>query len=227
EERDEAAEATLSRVVSKADFDAMQVVGQFNLGFIIARRRVEMADSSELHDDLFIVDQHASDEKYNFERLQAETVIQSQRLLAPRVLNLPSADEITAMEHLDMLRLNGFDVEVDENAGVGERVKLTAQPVSRDTVFDVGDLEELVEMIATSGGTEVVRPTKARRMFASRACRKSVMIGKALNHKQMTTILQHMGGMEQPWACPHGRPTMRWVSPQSAIGGFHLLLVNR
>lgn len=42
------------------------------------------------------------------------------------------------MEHLDVLRLNGFEVEVDENAGVGERVKLTAQPVSRDTVFDVG-----------------------------------------------------------------------------------------
>lgn len=82
DERDEAAEATLSRVVSKADFEAMQVVGQFNLGFIIARRRVEMADSSEVHDDLFIVDQHASDEKYNFERLQAETVIQAQRLLA-------------------------------------------------------------------------------------------------------------------------------------------------
>ena len=115
------------------------------------------------------------------------------------------------MEHLDVLRLNGFDVEVDENASVGERVKLTAQPVSKDTVFDVGgehllpdrkphseklmirgvpgaDLEELVEMLATSGGTEVVRPTKARRMFASRACRKSVMIGKALNHKQMTTV---------------------------------------
>lgn len=88
EERDEAAEATLSRVVSKADFDAMEVVGQFNLGFIIARRRVQHVDKGsdsgdgEIHDDLFIVDQHASDEKYNFERLQAETVIQSQRLLA-------------------------------------------------------------------------------------------------------------------------------------------------
>ncbi|GAA5987368.1 hypothetical protein JCM10908_001929 [Rhodotorula pacifica] len=215
DERDEAAEATLSRVVSKADFDAMQVVGQFNLGFIIARRRVEVpdgrADGGELHDDLFIVDQHASDEKYNFERLQAETVIQSQRLLAPRILSLPSADEITAMEHIDILRLNGFDVDVDESAGVGERVKLTAQPVSKDTVFDIADLEELVELIANSGGAEVVRPTKARRMFASRACRKSVMIGKALNNAQMTTILRHMGGMEQPWACPHGRPTMRWV----------------
>ena len=64
----------------------------------------------------------------------------------PRVLNLPSADEITAMEHLDVLRLNGFDVEVDENAGVGERVKLTAQPVSRDTVFDVGGEQSHAEV---------------------------------------------------------------------------------
>lgn len=86
-ESDAAAEATLSRVVSKDDFEAMEVVGQFNLGFIIARRKVQPAhsvrtDPHDVHDDLFIIDQHASDEKYNFEKLQAETVIQSQRLLA-------------------------------------------------------------------------------------------------------------------------------------------------
>lgn len=43
-----------------------------------------------------------------------------------------------AMEHVDLLRLNGFDVLVDEDADVGERVKLIAQPVSKDTVFDTG-----------------------------------------------------------------------------------------
>ena len=71
----------------------MQVVGQFNLGFIIARRRTQASasakgkekatedDNEDLQDDLFIIDQHASDEKYNFERLQEDTVIQSQRLL--------------------------------------------------------------------------------------------------------------------------------------------------
>jgi DNA mismatch repair ATPase MutL len=53
----------------------MSVVGQFNLGFIVARKR------SEAGDDLFIVDQHASDEKFNFETLQQTTRIQSQRLL--------------------------------------------------------------------------------------------------------------------------------------------------
>lgn len=76
------AEAILSRTVAKEDFGKMQVVGQFNLGFIIARRRAAGEDGQDGQDDLFIVDQHASDEKYNFERLQAETVIQSQRLLA-------------------------------------------------------------------------------------------------------------------------------------------------
>ncbi|GAA5974445.1 hypothetical protein JCM11641_003218 [Rhodosporidiobolus odoratus] len=223
-ENENEAEATLSRVVSKLDFERMEVLGQFNLGFIIARRRIQAAredegseeekgnEEGDVQDDLFIIDQHASDEKYNFEKLREETMIQSQRLLAPRTLSLPSHDEITAMENLDLLRLNGFEVLVDEDADVGERVKLLAQPVSKETIFGPGDFEELLDLIANrSSEREIVRPTKTRRMFASRACRKSVMIGKALNAKQMTQIIQHMGGMDQPWSCPHGRPTMRWL----------------
>ncbi len=49
----------------------MEVVGQFNLGFIIAR----------LKDDLFIVDQHASDEKHTFERLQNTAIVETQKLI--------------------------------------------------------------------------------------------------------------------------------------------------
>ena len=52
-------------------FKKMEILGQFNLGFIITK----------LGDDLFIVDQHATDEKYNFENLQRDTVIQSQKLI--------------------------------------------------------------------------------------------------------------------------------------------------
>ncbi len=46
-------------------------------------------------------------------------------------------------------------------------------------------------------------------MFAMRACRKSVMVGMPLQQKQMAAVVRHMGTMEQPWNCPHGRPTMR------------------
>lgn len=41
------------------------------------------------------------------------------------------------MENLDVLRMNGFEVTVDEEAPVGQRVKLVAQPVSKKTVFGV------------------------------------------------------------------------------------------
>lgn len=49
----------------------MDIIGQFNLGFIISR----------LCSDLFIIDQHATDEKYNFETLQKSTVISHQKLV--------------------------------------------------------------------------------------------------------------------------------------------------
>ena len=54
------AEEELRREISKDKFASMTILGQFNLGFIITK----------LGDDLFIIDQHATDEKYNFETLQ-------------------------------------------------------------------------------------------------------------------------------------------------------------
>lgn len=109
-------------------------------------------------------DQHASDEKYNFETLQATTRIRSQILIQyvfkhyfislhltipyhrPKPLQLPSSDEITAMENLDILAKNGFGVSVDEDApyGKGERIRLTSMPVSHETVFDVKGLLSLL-----------------------------------------------------------------------------------
>lgn len=64
-------EEELSREISKDSFRQMKVIGQFNLGFIITR----------LEDDLFIIDQHATDEIYNFETLQKTTELTSQKLV--------------------------------------------------------------------------------------------------------------------------------------------------
>jgi DNA mismatch repair protein PMS2 len=83
---DKAADA-LSRVIDKDDFSSMEIIGQFNLGFIVTRRKAIDQNGGGM-DDLFIVDQHAADEKYNFETLQQTTRIKSQklfRLVCPRV----------------------------------------------------------------------------------------------------------------------------------------------
>ncbi|XP_050072927.1 mismatch repair endonuclease PMS2 [Anopheles maculipalpis] len=192
------AESELRTEIAKRDFEAMEIVGQFNLGFIIVR----------LHDDLFLVDQHASDEKYNFEDLQRTTVLQNQRLVVPQPLELTAVNEMVLIDNLDIFEMNGFKFEVDGAAPTTRKVRLLAKPYSRNWEFGKEDIDELIFMLQDAPNT-VCRPSRVRAMFASRACRKSVMIGRALSVREMERLIRHMGEIEQPWNCPHGRPTMR------------------
>ncbi|XP_068610389.1 mismatch repair endonuclease PMS2 [Brachionichthys hirsutus] len=197
----QSAEDELKKEISKDAFKQMEIIGQFNLGFIIAK----------LHSDIFMIDQHATDEKYNFEMLQQHTVLQGQKLIVPQKLHLTAVSENILIENIEIFRKNGFEFLVDEEAQVMERVKLVSLPTSKNWTFGPADIEELVFMLSDSPGV-MCRPSRVRQMFASRACRKSVMIGTALSVSEMKKILVHMGEIEHPWNCPHGRPTMRHLA---------------
>lgn len=194
----QAAEQELQKEIKKDMFSKMEILGQFNLGFIITK----------LEKDLFIVDQHATDEKYNFETLQRDTVIQSQKLICPLNLELTSSNETILMDNLEIFRKNGFEFLIDEEGIPTQRVKLVSTPVSRNWNFGKEDIEEMLFMLTDSPGV-TCRPSRIRAMFASRACRRSIMIGTNLNKAEMRKLVCHMGEIEQPWNCPHGRPTMR------------------
>ncbi|KFY59606.1 hypothetical protein V496_05641 [Pseudogymnoascus sp. VKM F-4515 (FW-2607)] len=212
------AEEKLSLTIHKSDFAKMKIIGQFNLGFILASRTSHGDDSTnKASDDVFIIDQHASDEKYNFERLQASTTVQSQRLVKPKPLSLTAVEEEIVIEHLDALETNGFLLSIDHDAPVGERCHLVALPLSRETTFSLSDLEELIVLLTETPPGQVPRPSKVRKMFAMRACRSSVMIGRTLTTKQMAKLVGHMGEIDKPWNCPHGRPTMRHLC---GLGGW-------
>ena len=210
------AEERLSLTILKTDFDRMKIVGQFNKGFILAVRddNKRLGTGGQDGDELFIVDQHAADEKYNFERLQATTSIDSQRLVRPKQLQLTAVEEEIVKDNLSALEMNGFKVEIDESGdfSVGSRCHLLALPLTKETTFGLADLEELISMLGEhrhSSPDAVPRPSKVRKMFAMRACRSSVMIGKDLTERQMVRVVRHMGELDKPWNCPHGRPTMR------------------
>ncbi|KAI9736062.1 MAG: hypothetical protein M1818_006238 [Claussenomyces sp. TS43310] len=212
------AEEKLSLTILKSDFAKMKIIGQFNLGFILAcRTSFPLAESSQdaaAGDDLFIIDQHASDEKYNFERLQATTVVQSQRLVNPKILELTAVEEEIVIENLGSLESNGFVVRIDDSgeAPVGRRCQLVSLPISRETTFSLSDLEELISLLSehpAGSSLPPPRPARVRKMFAMRACRSSVMVGRTLTQRHMTTLVRHMGEIDKPWNCPHGRPTMR------------------
>jgi DNA mismatch repair protein PMS2 len=234
----ESAEEKLSLTINKSDFANMKIIGQFNLGFILASRSGVSTNTTSsktsTSDDLFIIDQHASDEKYNFERLQVTTIVQSQRLVHPKSLDLTAVEEEIIMENLPALESNGFLVTVDKSGTlpVGRRCHLVSLPLSRETIFSLSDLEELISLLTdyqrpsesasgsgfspTSAATAPPRPSRVRKMFAMRACRSSIMIGRTLTHRQMEKVVRHMGEIDKPWNCPHGRPTMRHLCDLAA-----------
>uniref|UniRef100_A0A7N0TAC4 Uncharacterized protein n=1 Tax=Kalanchoe fedtschenkoi TaxID=63787 RepID=A0A7N0TAC4_KALFE len=206
-----AATTELERLFRKEDFGRMKVVGQFNLGFIIAR----------LDEDLFIVDQHAADEKYNYERLAQTTILNQQPLLRPLKMDLSPEEEVVASMHLDTLRKNGFTLEEDPHAPPGSHFRLKAVPFSKNIVFGVEDAKELIATLADNQGEcsisssyksdthDSLCPSRVRAMLASRACRSSIMIGDPLGRIEMKKVLEHLVKLRSPWNCPHGRPTMR------------------
>ena len=200
-----AAEREMSRLFHQEWFKDFEILGQFNRGFIVTR----------LRNDLFIIDQHASDEKYNFEDLQRNTVISKQRLVQPLCLDFSAQDEVLVSQHLSAFRAGGFDIEYRDRNPPTRRLYLKAQPISKHTIFVQDDLRDIVDTLKSDvvqGSVmdiKVLRPPRVRAMFASRACRKSVMIGTALQKPQMTKIVRKLATLEHPWTCPHGRPTMR------------------
>lgn len=202
-------EAILTKHISKDDFALMEVIGQFNLGFIIVKlRKDHPLDSDPPTIDLFIVDQHASDEKFNYEQLGADLVPNVQMMLAPQLLSLSSTEQLVVGQHMDILQRNGFQIGYEESAQPSQRYSLRGVPNFGGIILGLNDLEDLIGKLSDSAGG-VARPTKIERILASKACRKSVMIGDPLPRSAMEKIVRNMGRMQLPWNCPHGRPTMR------------------
>lgn len=227
--------------LTKDDFRNMIVIGQFNMGFILARSE---------NGNLWILDQHASDEKYNFEKLCKETIIHEQRLIAPMPLELSPSEEACVLDHMDIFQKNGFRFQYDGEKPPRHRLSLTALPHSgardgrkavqygKDDVSALcailggdGDCDDAAESGGTgtdgsgmygnnavrryASGSHGIRSTNADRiiarlpksiaMFASRACRGSIMIGTALSENEMAKVVERLAEVEHPWNCPHGR----------------------
>ncbi|CCG25664.1 Pms1 DNA mismatch repair factor [Candida orthopsilosis Co 90-125] len=188
--------------ISKSDFLKMKLVGQFNLGFILVHHR----------DNLFIIDQHASDEKYNFEKLIENYSIQNQPLIRPQTLELNIIDEMLVIDHEAVFRHNGFKFTIDHEGKLGSRIVLISLPVYKNIMFDTNDFMELINLVNEQPSNKHIKCSKIRNILAMKACRSSIMIGSPLSRGKMTQVVQNLSRLDKPWNCPHGRPTMRHLS---------------
>ncbi|KAL3313185.1 Mismatch repair endonuclease pms2, partial [Cichlidogyrus casuarinus] len=172
--RNKEAEEELARLFPKENFRKMEIIGQYNQGFIIAR----------LKRDLFIIDQHATDEKNRFEALVREHKFEQQPLACAMKLNLSVYQEELIMENEATFDLSGFRFCIDREADLGHRVSLAAVPHVDGRPLGKSDVEEMLFVLQNTD-KKLCRPSKIRDLLASKACRSAIMIGETLTMKQM------------------------------------------
>ncbi|KOB85963.1 hypothetical protein PFDG_01589 [Plasmodium falciparum Dd2] len=207
---------------------------------------------------LFIIDQHAADEKSNFEKYNKIFTMKSQKLISKIHVQVSPAQVHIIQKYMSIFLQNGFEVQILEepihkrrktnNNNINEpiddeeemlmelNVYLLSLPVFNGKILEVVDFMSLLHHltehpVASYNESEVSvkttidlnnktdtwfnynfpRPQKVWRILASKACRNAIMVGKALNIYEMIKIKKKLSFLKNPWNCPHGRPTIKYL----------------
>ncbi len=183
------------KIIQRSNRDRFRFVGQvFDTYWII-----------QYANKMIMIDQHAAHEKVNYERMMRrfrEKQVVSQRLLPPVVVTLSGKEESVLQEHLEAFRNLGYEVE---EFG-GNEYALRAVPTdlyghSERELF-LAVLDELSD--GNSRGSYKIIEEK----IASMSCKASVKGGDRLSQAEAEALIDELLSCENPYNCPHGRPTI-------------------
>lgn len=188
--------STIEAVTKKIPkFNELNVIGQFNSTYILA----------ENNSELYIIDQHAAHEKILFEKYMRQlknSNIAVQALITPVVIELNSEDYSYYVENQDIFTNTGFNIEVfGENTISIREVPIILGEVNLKSFF-LSLLDNLKNM--GSGETTEIKYNK----IATMACKSAIKANDALSYIEMKALIEELRFIEDPFTCPHGRPTI-------------------
>lgn len=170
-----------------------RIVGQVNELYIIV----------ELEEGLMIVDQHAAHERVMYEQIRDANSSSWQELITPVTLDLTSKEKVLLDEYIPFLEEMGFAIsEFGPNSYV-----VTSIPSLLGKVENTDLIHDIIMDMLSSG--KVKRDTG---MFddlcKTMACRAAIKAGAGCSMEQMESLLEQLDMAENPYTCPHGRPTV-------------------
>lgn len=185
----------ISAESSQKRFPELRYIGQMHGTYLFA----------EAKDGLYIIDQHAAQErcKYEYYRTEIGNVSSNQqRLLVPIVLTYPTTDALKIEENLDKLANLGIELE-----DFGKNTYILRQ---HPTWFKQGEEEEIVrEMIDMFLNDDKLTVAKFREKTAiMMSCKRSIKANHHLEEEQAKVLLKKLSTCENPFNCPHGRPVL-------------------
>lgn len=159
----------------------------------------------EYDEKLYIVDQHAAHEKVMFERLmkqQENKQVLSQQLLPPKVLHLDSVEHEAVLSHMELFEQTGFDIE---NFG-DDSIVVRAMPddimgVDPQLLFDA-----LLNALTEDRGNLSIDFFVEK--LSGMACKAAIKGNTEITAMEADKLIDEMLTLDNPYNCPHGRPTM-------------------
>ena len=163
----------------------------------------------QYEDRLLIIDQHAAHEKVKYEALVKklrEGQVDSQNLAPPMILNLSAIEAHTLQEYGDYFARMGFEIE---DFG-GNAVAVRAVPCDLNGHYEKDFLQGILDELEEEPprGTPAIIAEK----LASMACKSAVKGNMRISTKEMEALLDQLLSLENPYHCPHGRPTIITMS---------------
>lgn len=159
----------------------------------------------EYEDKLFIIDQHAAHEKVKYERFMKqyhEKKLVTQNLMPPIIVSLSGQEEIVYREYAEVFAQLGFEVEPFG----GSEYAIRSVPVDlygcQEKELFLSVLDELLE-----GGIRGDL-TAVREKIASMSCKAAVKGNNRLSTQEAQKLIDELLTLENPYNCPHGRPTI-------------------
>lgn len=163
----------------------------------------------EYNGSLYIIDQHAAHEKVLFEktfRSLKSREYTSQFISPPIILTLSMQEEELLKKHMDVFTRVGFEIEPFG----GSEYAVRAVP---DNLFSLAKKELLMEMLdGLSEDSGAAGPEAVYDRIASMSCKAAVKGNSRLSEQEADRLIDELLGLENPYSCPHGRPTIISIS---------------
>ena len=194
-------------VAKKNNLPELKVIGQLHGKYILAQGE----------QGLYIIDQHAAQEKYNYEVFKKAISKQNftlQPLLMPIVLELPSSQMVRMEEMNEQLLQIGIHFEP-----FGSNTILCREIPNWIQKVEVKEfLQDMIDLYSQNKTYTIDEIRKEA--IASLACHYSIKFNRHLSNVEMQQVINDLGECDEPYHCPHGRPTLISISEKQLIKEF-------
>ena len=163
----------------------------------------------QIEDKMYIIDQHAAHERLLYEQIKEAYYSkdrQSQLLLIPILVKLSEKEMDTVLNNKEMFEKSGFMLEEFGD----DTIKISGVPnIGYDIDYKSMFIDTIEELL---GANKTEKSEKEFRFLATLACKAAVKGKMKLDTKEQISLIDQMVKLDNPFTCPHGRPTAYPIS---------------